>query len=161
MESLRRMESLRGMDSVDKNAASSNSKSNSTGAQAKQAHKEKVKYTKYQEFLYWQKRACEARKWANILLVYHTFIQLSPILNPSSETEYYVNSGFMANSVLMSLLSFNTYSNPARLQKYIFIILLDMHIRTFLSLWDFDNVRDKITTEFSWEFNCILHIMAS
>jgi hypothetical protein len=54
----------------------------------------------------------------------------------NSEIKYYVNSFFMANTVLVSLLSFNTYSNPRRLQKYIYIVLLDLQIRILLQLWD-------------------------
>jgi hypothetical protein len=93
---------------------------------AKQARKEKDKYKKYQEFLYWQKRACEARKFANILIIYNIITQIGPLMNPASETEYYLYSVLMFNTLCMSLLSFNTYSNPARLQNNTFIILLDM-----------------------------------
>ena len=105
--------------------------------------------------MFWQKRACEARKWANILIIYNALTQVKPILYPASELEYYVNSFFMVNTVIMSLLSFNTYSNPARLQKYMFIILLDLDIRTLIKLWDIEEQKD-LYVSFSWEFTCIL-----
>ena len=43
-----------------------------------------MKYSKYQEYLFWQKRASEARKWANILIIYTGCIQIGPILDPST-----------------------------------------------------------------------------
>ena len=55
----------------------------------------------------------------------------------------------MANVVIMSLLSFNTYSNPARLQNFMFMILLDLDIQILVKLWDIDD-KKALKEGFSW-----------
>ena len=93
---------------------------------------------KNQEYEFWQRRARNARWWVICISSSNMFYQLMALLNPVTPQHFWMNVLYTFCSLISAGFTFQTYINPAKLQRNIEGILLYIQVRNLIRVWDFE-----------------------